>query len=96
MLKSFGKSKGGNMGKQRGQVMIIVGAIIFFIAFIIILALLPAMGGIVNSSTSNATLFPTNGATYTLANLTPAIWVIAPILAFIMFVSYGGMSNRPI
>lgn len=77
------------MGKLRGQ-MLIVGLIMFMLAFLLAYAFLPILGDSTNTATTNTTLFPRNGPAYLIAGLGPAIFILAPILGLIMFVGGGG------
>lgn len=81
-----------NMGKLRGQ-MLIVGTVIFLILFLLTYSFLPVLGESANTAVANDTLFPRNGPTYLVAGLGPAIFILVPILAYIMFAAGGGQQR---
>jgi hypothetical protein len=77
------------MGKLRGQTLI-VGLIMFMLAFLIAYAFLPVLGEGANTAVTNTTLFPRNGPAYLIAGLGPAIFILVPIIGMIMFIGGGG------
>ena len=81
------------MGKLRGQ-MLIVGIIMFMIVFLLAYAFLPVLGEGANTALANETLFPRNGPAYLIGGLGPALYILVPIIAMIIYVSGGGNNVR--
>ena len=66
----------------------IYGVFTFFLVFLMVVVFSGPLATQVADTTSNASIFPTNGINYALINFLPAIFVLGAIMSYMTYNSF--------